>query len=33
MAPDLSPDYLARDIRAQLLRWKKFQAETRITAD
>lgn len=33
MAPDLSPDYLGRDIRAQLVRWKKFQAETRITAD
>lgn len=33
MAPDLSPDYLARDLRVQLARWKKFQAETRITAD
>jgi tripartite-type tricarboxylate transporter receptor subunit TctC len=33
VAPDLSPAYFDREIRQEVDRWKKFQAETKITVE
>ncbi len=33
VAPDQTPKYFDREIRSELARWKKFQAETKITVE
>jgi hypothetical protein len=33
VAHDMSPQYFDREIRAEVVRWKKFQAETHISAE
>jgi tripartite-type tricarboxylate transporter receptor subunit TctC len=33
VAPNMRPDHFAREIRTELERWKRFQAETRITVE
>ena len=33
VAPNMRPDHFGREIRSELERWKKFQAETKITVE